>query len=147
MASSQGCSLCSKSWDKGSSRSSHAGGWREGGIIPTYYYGDIAVTKFVRTTKNAGRNFWGCPHYKDGSSIGSSNNFFKWCFEENIDEKDCTNVRKISFKVILMKEVKKDRDGIRKELKKCKRREAASTAQRHFTAERHLRTPVGSAEG
>ncbi|KOM28353.1 hypothetical protein LR48_Vigan530s000500 [Vigna angularis] len=51
------------------------------------------------------------------------------------------------FKVNLMKEVKKDRDGIRKELKKCKRREAASTAQRQLTTERHSRTPVGSAEG
>ncbi|KOM47387.1 hypothetical protein LR48_Vigan07g109100 [Vigna angularis] len=51
------------------------------------------------------------------------------------------------FKVNLMKEVKKDRDGIRKELKKCKRRVAATTAQRQFTVERHSRTPVGSAEG
>ncbi|KOM41073.1 hypothetical protein LR48_Vigan04g127100 [Vigna angularis] len=41
------------------------------------------------------------------------------------------------FKVNLMKEVKKDIDGIRKELKKCKRREAASTAQRQFIVERH----------
>ncbi|KOM37489.1 hypothetical protein LR48_Vigan03g087100 [Vigna angularis] len=51
------------------------------------------------------------------------------------------------FKMNLLKEVKKDRDGIRKELKKCKRREAASTVQRQFTAERHSITPVGSAEG
>ncbi|KOM55893.1 hypothetical protein LR48_Vigan10g178500 [Vigna angularis] len=36
------------------------------------------------------------------------------------------------FKVNLVKEVKKDRAGIRKELKKCKRREAASTAQRLY---------------
>ncbi|KOM43100.1 hypothetical protein LR48_Vigan05g070400 [Vigna angularis] len=47
----------------------------------------------------------------------------------------------LRFKVNLMKEVKKDGDGIRKELKKCKRREAASTAQRQFTAERHSRPP------
>ncbi|KOM56020.1 hypothetical protein LR48_Vigan10g191200 [Vigna angularis] len=32
----------------------------------------------------------------------------------------------------LMKEVKWDRDGIRKGHKKCKRREAASTAQRQL---------------
>ncbi|KOM47503.1 hypothetical protein LR48_Vigan07g120700 [Vigna angularis] len=56
------------------------------------------------------------------------------------------NTTNQSFKVNLMKEVKKDRDGIRKELKKCKRREAVSTAQRQFTAERHSRTPVGSVE-
>ncbi|KOM51817.1 hypothetical protein LR48_Vigan09g047600 [Vigna angularis] len=31
-----------------------------------------------------------------GSSIGSSCNFFKWCVEENVDEKDCTMVRRIS---------------------------------------------------
>ncbi|KOM57574.1 hypothetical protein LR48_Vigan11g060700 [Vigna angularis] len=49
--------------------------------------------------------------------------------------------------VNLMKEVKKDRDGIRKELKKCKRRKFVSTAQRRFTAERHSGTHVGSVEG
>ncbi|KOM45572.1 hypothetical protein LR48_Vigan06g087800 [Vigna angularis] len=51
------------------------------------------------------------------------------------------------FKMNLMKEVKKDRDGIRKELKKWKRRKTVSTAQRQFTTERHSGTHVGSAEG
>ncbi|XP_017407845.1 uncharacterized protein LOC108320814 [Vigna angularis] len=96
MASSEGCSSCSRSWGKGSSRWSHGCGVRGGGIIPTCYCGDVAVTKVARTTKNAGRNFWGCPRYKGGSSIGSSCNFFKWCVEEKVDEKDCTMVRRIS---------------------------------------------------
>ncbi|KOM37668.1 hypothetical protein LR48_Vigan03g105000 [Vigna angularis] len=38
------------------------------------------------------------------------------------------------FKVNLMKEVEKDRDGIRKELKKCKRRKTVSTAHEHTLA-------------
>ncbi|KOM50047.1 hypothetical protein LR48_Vigan08g087400 [Vigna angularis] len=47
----------------------------------------------------------------------------------------------------LMKEVKKDRDGIRKELEKCKRGEAVSTAQRQFTVEQYSGTHIGSNEG
>ncbi|KOM49283.1 hypothetical protein LR48_Vigan08g011000 [Vigna angularis] len=42
----------------------------------------------------------------------------------------------------LMKEVKRDGDGIRKGHKQCKRSEAASTARCHFTAERHFCIPV-----
>ncbi|KOM55906.1 hypothetical protein LR48_Vigan10g179800 [Vigna angularis] len=53
----------------------------------------------------------------------------------------------LRFKVNLVKEVKKDRDGIRKELKKCKRREAISTAQRQFTAERHNEHPLAPLRG
>ncbi|KOM55603.1 hypothetical protein LR48_Vigan10g149500 [Vigna angularis] len=67
--------------------------------------------------------------------------------EPGVDGSKAKFVHVESAAVNLMKEVKKDRDGIRKELKKCKRREAASTAQRQFTAEWHSRTPVGSAEG
>ncbi|XP_052728443.1 uncharacterized protein LOC128195248 [Vigna angularis] len=93
---SQGCSSFSKSWAKGSSGSSHGGACRGGGLIPTCYCGDIAVMKVAKTTKNAGRNFWGCPHYKGGSSIGNCCNFFKWCCEDNVDEKDCTILKRIS---------------------------------------------------
>ncbi|KOM54825.1 hypothetical protein LR48_Vigan10g071700 [Vigna angularis] len=64
-----------------------------------------------------------------------------------LQELMCPHHHWSGFKVNLMKEVKKDKDGIRKELKNCKRREAASTAQRQFIAERHSRTHVGSAEG
>ncbi|KOM57429.1 hypothetical protein LR48_Vigan11g046200 [Vigna angularis] len=82
---------------------------------------------------------------------------FALCMEEGSDFDDVESLlcipgghfqrNRTGSVVNLMKEVKKDKDGIRKELKKCKRREAASTAQRQFTAERHSRTPVGFAEG
>ncbi|KOM27721.1 hypothetical protein LR48_Vigan454s001000 [Vigna angularis] len=64
MASSEGCSSCSRSWGKGSSGWSHGCGVRGGGIIPTCYCGDVAaVTKvftiFVRVTGDGGEGVTG----------------------------------------------------------------------------------------
>ncbi|KOM27038.1 hypothetical protein LR48_Vigan375s000800 [Vigna angularis] len=50
------------------------------------------------------------------------------------------------FKVNLVKAVKKDKNGIRKDIKKCKRR-SRNYRSEQFIAERHAKTHVGSAEG
>ncbi|KOM47623.1 hypothetical protein LR48_Vigan07g132700 [Vigna angularis] len=47
----------------------------------------------------------------------------------------------------LMKEVKRDRDGIRKGHKKCKRRETTSTAQRKLPLSDTLKDPLAPLRG
>ncbi|KOM57575.1 hypothetical protein LR48_Vigan11g060800 [Vigna angularis] len=56
-------------------------------------------------------------------------------------------LKKFSFEMKLMKEVKWDRDGIRKGYKKCKRRETASTAQRQLPLSGTLKDPLAPLRG
>ncbi|KOM56104.1 hypothetical protein LR48_Vigan10g199600 [Vigna angularis] len=45
----------------------------------------------ARTSKNRGRNFWGCDNYKSAAGNVMSCNYFKWCNEEKVDERDVIN--------------------------------------------------------
>ncbi|XP_022635901.1 uncharacterized protein LOC111241523 [Vigna radiata var. radiata] len=58
------------------------------GIIPICNCGELAVVKMAKTSKNARRYFWGCGNYKSGTSSVMSCNYFKWCNEEKVDERD-----------------------------------------------------------
>jgi len=49
---------------KNSSVSSHGGVMRRFDLTPVCYYGEKAITRTVRTAKNRGRKFWGCPKFK-----------------------------------------------------------------------------------
>ncbi|XP_047154346.1 uncharacterized protein LOC124825706 [Vigna umbellata] len=93
MTSSQSCSSCSKATCKGFSQSSHGAVSMGVGITSICHCGDIVVMKVAKTSRNAGRKFWGCRHYKGGFSTGMSCNFFKWCSEDNVDDRDGTIVR------------------------------------------------------
>lgn len=39
-------------------------GWKSFNVSSIYHYGVKSVLRFVRTTKNRGKQFWGCPKYK-----------------------------------------------------------------------------------
>ncbi|QCE03762.1 hypothetical protein DEO72_LG8g1788 [Vigna unguiculata] len=64
------------------------------GGTPHCHCGEIVVLRVARTVKNGGKQFWGCPHYKrTGSEDFKGCNYFKWCTEENGDERDATIAR------------------------------------------------------
>lgn len=60
----QCCSSCSDTWGKQNSHLSHVGGSRSVEIILICNYGDMAVIKIAKTSKNVGKQFWECHHYK-----------------------------------------------------------------------------------
>ncbi|QCD89382.1 hypothetical protein DEO72_LG4g327 [Vigna unguiculata] len=64
------------------------------GGTPLCHCGKIAVLRVARTVKNGGKQFWGCPHCKrTGSEDFKGCNYFKWCTEDNGDERDATIAR------------------------------------------------------
>ncbi|QCE11509.1 hypothetical protein DEO72_LG10g2742 [Vigna unguiculata] len=60
---------------------------------PHCHCGEIAVLRVARTAKNCGKQFWGCPHYKSVGEDFKACNYFKWCTEDNGDERDATIAR------------------------------------------------------
>ncbi|XP_022631673.1 uncharacterized protein LOC111240593 [Vigna radiata var. radiata] len=68
--------------------SSTCNGWRNenynvvfrGGGSPLCLCGEKTVVRIARTVKNRGKQFWGCPMYKNGHEGGC--NFFKWCCDD-----------------------------------------------------------------
>ncbi|BAU01212.1 hypothetical protein VIGAN_11039700 [Vigna angularis var. angularis] len=67
------CSTCS----------STSNGWRNGeakvvfrGASPLCLCGEKTVVRTTGTAKNRGKQFWGCPKYKNGHENGGCN-FFK----------------------------------------------------------------------
>ncbi|XP_014503314.1 uncharacterized protein LOC106763661 [Vigna radiata var. radiata] len=46
--------------------------------------GENNVLRTARTTKNRGKQFWGCPRYKLGSENGC--NFFRWFSDWGVEE-------------------------------------------------------------
>ncbi|WVZ16050.1 hypothetical protein V8G54_013616, partial [Vigna mungo] len=51
----------------------------------SYHCGEKCVLRTAKTTKNRGRQFWGCPRYKLGSeTVGC--NYFKWLGDCGHDE-------------------------------------------------------------
>ncbi|XP_022640181.1 uncharacterized protein LOC111242130 [Vigna radiata var. radiata] len=65
-----------------------SGGGSRLGAKPSCYCGSKAVFRIAKTPKNKGKRFWGCPHFKGGSEDIGGCNFFKWCNEEVIDERN-----------------------------------------------------------
>ncbi|KOM56413.1 hypothetical protein LR48_Vigan10g230500, partial [Vigna angularis] len=47
--------------------------------------GEKSVLRTVKTSKNRGKQFWGCPRYKVRSKNGGCN-YFKWCSDWGIEE-------------------------------------------------------------
>ncbi|QCD84218.1 hypothetical protein DEO72_LG2g4568 [Vigna unguiculata] len=45
--------------------SSASGGWKGLGVTPICRCGDVAMIRTARTTRNAGKKFWGCPNFKE----------------------------------------------------------------------------------
>ncbi|KOM28290.1 hypothetical protein LR48_Vigan511s011300 [Vigna angularis] len=50
------------------------------GVSPLCLCGEKTVVRTARTAKNRGKQFWGCPKYKNGHEGGC--NFFKWCCDD-----------------------------------------------------------------
>ncbi|BAT78415.1 hypothetical protein VIGAN_02108900 [Vigna angularis var. angularis] len=88
MSASQSSFSCCNSLGHRSYHCSHGGGSMGLGIIPICNCGEMTVVKMARTSKNAGIYFWGCRNYKSGASNVMCCNYFKWCNEENVDERD-----------------------------------------------------------
>ncbi|KAG2380263.1 uncharacterized protein HKW66_Vig0170420 [Vigna angularis] len=63
------------------------------GVKPTCFCGQNAVFHIVRTPKNKGKRFWGCPKFKGGSEDCSSGcNLFQSCSEDVIHEGNVVTV-------------------------------------------------------
>ncbi|WVZ08958.1 hypothetical protein V8G54_022304 [Vigna mungo] len=79
------CNECRKNFQCVSSRGD--GGWSRNEASLSCHCGEKCVLRTAKTTKNRGRQFWGCPRYKFGSeTVGC--NYFKWlgdcCHDENV---------------------------------------------------------------
>ncbi|KOM56117.1 hypothetical protein LR48_Vigan10g200900 [Vigna angularis] len=78
--------------------SSTSNGWRNGepkvvfcGASPLCLCGEKTVVRTAVTAKNRGKQFWGCPKYKNGYE-SSGCNFFKWCCDDG-NERCYTNLK------------------------------------------------------
>ncbi|QCD97229.1 hypothetical protein DEO72_LG6g1939 [Vigna unguiculata] len=49
--------------------SSAGGGWKGLGVTPICQCGDVVVIRTARTTRNAGKKFWGCPNFKEINNL------------------------------------------------------------------------------
>ncbi|WVZ25793.1 hypothetical protein V8G54_004337 [Vigna mungo] len=45
----------------------------------------VCVVRTARTVKNKGKEFWGCPKFKNGGEGGGCN-YFKWCADHGVVE-------------------------------------------------------------
>ena len=124
-ASSSSCN----SWVHRTCNSCH-GGSRVSGSPPICDCGDIAVVRTARTTKNLGKQFWGCANFKVcfpvfdfgcffhfhlhvfvvlqrcGEDVLGCN-FFKWCYQEGADERDASAMNTFSPPQRLYKDERK----------------------------------------
>ncbi|WVZ13746.1 hypothetical protein V8G54_011312 [Vigna mungo] len=85
-------------WNSHSTCSSTCNGWQNEygnvvhrGVSPLCLCGEKTVVRTARTVKNKGKQFWGCPKYKNGHENGGCN-FFKWCCVDGND-KSYTNLK------------------------------------------------------
>ncbi|WVZ25186.1 hypothetical protein V8G54_003730 [Vigna mungo] len=87
--------------------------------------GEKTVLRTARTTKNRGKQFWGCPRYKLGSENGC--NFFRWFSDWGVEQSisyellEANDVRLVNtFKkqgVKQMSDVEKVVVGLQREMK------------------------------
>ncbi|WVZ26606.1 hypothetical protein V8G54_005150 [Vigna mungo] len=87
------CSSASCSgWRKqdGNGNGGGRGGFENGG--PFCYCGMKCVVRIVRTAKNRGKQFWGCPKFKNGGEDGGCN-YFSWCADHGVVERE-TSVKR-----------------------------------------------------
>ncbi|KOM54463.1 hypothetical protein LR48_Vigan10g035500 [Vigna angularis] len=59
------------------------GGCSNGGLF--CYCGMKCVVRTARTVKNKGKQFWGCPKFKNGGEDGGCN-YFTWCADHGVVE-------------------------------------------------------------
>ncbi|WVZ14877.1 hypothetical protein V8G54_012443 [Vigna mungo] len=77
------CNECRKQFRCVSSRG--VGGWSRNEVSLSCDCGEKCVLRTAKTTKNRGRQFWGCPRYKLGSeTVGC--NYFRWLANCSHDE-------------------------------------------------------------
>ncbi|WVZ00588.1 hypothetical protein V8G54_026657 [Vigna mungo] len=61
------------------------GGWNRNEASLICHCGEKSVLRTAKTSKNRGKQFWGCPRYKVGSeNVGC--NYFRWCNDWGIEE-------------------------------------------------------------
>ncbi|XP_027910407.1 uncharacterized protein LOC114169452 [Vigna unguiculata] len=88
MSQVNSCCSCTCSGNGNGGLSSAGGGWKGLDVTPICRCGDVAVIRTARTTRNAGKKFWGCPNFKRGNQESVGCNYFKWCGEDAIDKRD-----------------------------------------------------------
>ncbi|QCD89567.1 integrator complex subunit 11 [Vigna unguiculata] len=88
MSQVNSCCSCTCSGNGNRGLSSAGGGWKGLGVTPICRCGDVAVIRTARTTRNAGKKFWGCPNFKRGNQESVGCNYFKWSGEDDIDQRD-----------------------------------------------------------
>jgi len=64
MSEANSCKSCSCSHNEICGVSSLGGGWKGLGVSPICQCGEVAVLRTARTSRNAGKKFWGCPNFK-----------------------------------------------------------------------------------
>ncbi|QCE00753.1 uncharacterized protein LOC114195055 [Vigna unguiculata] len=88
MSQVNSCCSCTCLGNGNRGLSSAGGGWKGLGVTPICRCGDVAVIRTARTTRNAGKKFWGCPNFKRGNQESVGCNYFKWSGEDDIDQRD-----------------------------------------------------------
>ncbi|WVY98929.1 hypothetical protein V8G54_031080 [Vigna mungo] len=77
------CNECLKQFRCVSSRGD--GGWSKNEASLSCDCGEKCVLRTAKTTKNRGRQFWGCPRYKlESETVGC--NYFRWLADCSHDE-------------------------------------------------------------
>ncbi|KOM43125.1 hypothetical protein LR48_Vigan05g072900 [Vigna angularis] len=61
------------------------GGVKNNNDGPLCYCGMNYVLRTARTVKNRGKQFWGCPKFKNGGEDGGCN-YFTWCADHGVVE-------------------------------------------------------------
>ncbi|WVZ20791.1 hypothetical protein V8G54_008113 [Vigna mungo] len=77
--------------------------------------GEKTVLRTARTTKNRGKQFWGCPRYKLGSENGC--NFFRWFSDWGVEESISCELLEANDGVKQMSDVEKAVVGLQREMK------------------------------
>jgi len=82
-------SSCCNCWGQPSCGGSHIRGSKGMGFFLICKCGEVTVLRVAKTSKNNGRQFWGCSKFKSAASSDMVwCNYFKWCDEELYDERD-----------------------------------------------------------
>jgi len=77
MSQVNSCCSCTCSGNGNGGFSSASGGWKGLGVTPICRCGDVAMIRTTRTTRNAGKKFWGCPNFKVSCLSVVADLFFK----------------------------------------------------------------------
>ncbi|WVY90183.1 hypothetical protein V8G54_035697 [Vigna mungo] len=70
---------------------------------PICYCGMKCVVRTARTIKNRGKQFWGCPKFKNGGEDGCCN-YFSWCADHGVVETKTTGNCEGKFESLLNRE-------------------------------------------